>query len=121
MSPTTGESTIGMTILVSTPFQSTGAPAASAAPPMPPNKACDDDDGRPFHQVRRFQVVAPIRAEPTMSRPTVPEGGSMRPLPTVLATLVPMKAPTRLKNAAITSAIRGVRARVDTCLLYTSP
>ncbi len=58
--------------------------------------------------------MAPTRAEPTMSRPTVPDGGEMMPLPTVLATLVPMKAPRRLKTAAMTRAIRGVSARVET-------
>src|SRR5665647_2461102 len=114
MSPITGESTIGTTILCSTPDQSTAVPAASDAPTMPPNRACDDDDGRPFHQVSRFHEVAPTRAEPTMSRPTIPDGGSMRPLPTVPAILVPMKAPKRLHTAAIPRAFRG-------CLLYTSP
>jgi len=114
MSPSTGEMTIGMTILSSTPPQSTVDSAASDAPTMPPNSACDDEDGRPFHQVSRFHAVAPIRADPTMSRPTVPDGGSMMPLPTVAATLVPMKAPKRLKTAAITRAIRGVSARVET-------
>src|SRR5665647_1679817 len=114
MSPITGESTIGMTILFITPLQSTVAPAASDAPTIPPNRACDDEDGRPFHQVSRFHDVAPTRAEPTMSRPMVPDGGSMMPLPTVLAILLPMKAPKRLHTAAITRAIRGVSARVET-------
>src|SRR5450759_3959907 len=64
MSPSTGEMTIGMTILSSTPPQSTVDSAASDAPTMPPNSACDDEDGRPFHQVSRFHAVAPIRADP---------------------------------------------------------
>jgi len=38
----------------------------------------------------------------------------MMPLPTVWATLVPKNAPARLAIAAIPSAMRGVRARVDT-------
>ena len=41
-------------------------------------------------------------------------GASMMPLPTVLATLVPKKAPTRLATAAMSRAMRGVSARVDT-------
>ena len=114
MSPITGESTIGMTILSSTPCHRTVVPAARDAPIMAPNNAWDDEDGSPFHQVSRFHAVAPTRADPTMIRPTMPEGGSMMPLPTVLATLVPMKAPKRLNTAAITSAIRGVNARVET-------
>ena len=77
MSPTTGESTIGMMIFSITPFHRTGAPAMSSAPTMPPNKACDDDDGRPRHQVRRFHVIAPTSAEATMSRPTAPVGGAI--------------------------------------------
>ena len=40
-------------------------------------------------------------------------GGSMMPLPTVLATLVEMSAPTTLITAAIASATRGVRALVE--------
>jgi hypothetical protein len=61
---------------------------------MPPNSACEDDDGKPFDQVSTFHAVAWTRAEPTISRPTVPDGGVMMPVPTVLATLVPMKART---------------------------
>ena len=102
-----------MMIFSRIPCQSTGAPPASAAPPNPPNNACDDDDGRPSHQVSRFHEMAPTSAEPTMSRPAAPFGGAMMPLPTVVATLVPINAPRRLKTAAIPSAIRGVRARVE--------
>jgi hypothetical protein len=91
MSPITGEITIGMTILVSTPAHSTVLLAARDAPTMPPNNTCDDD-GRPFHQVSKFHAEAPMRAEPTMIWPAMPELGSMMPLPTVSATLVPMKA-----------------------------
>src|SRR5664280_2193969 len=114
MSTITGEITIGMTILVSTPTHRTVLLAARDAPTMPPNNRCEDDDGRPFHQVSRFHAVAPMRAEPTMIRPTMPDCGSMMPLPTVSATLVPMKAPKRLKTAAITRATRGVSDRAET-------
>lgn len=38
----------------------------------------------------------------------------MIPPPTVAATLAPKKAPPRLQTAAMTSAIRGVSARVLT-------
>ena len=77
-------------------------------------RACEDDEGRPFHQVSRFHPIAPTRAAPTSQRPSIPSGASMIPLPTVWATLVPKNAPTRLATAAISSAMRGVSARVDT-------
>ena len=38
----------------------------------------------------------------------------MMPLPTVVATSVPRKAPTRFITAAISRAVRGARARVET-------
>ena len=37
-------------------------PLATAAPTRPPISACDDDDGRPHHQVITFQTIAPISA-----------------------------------------------------------
>ena len=90
-------------------------PAASAAPTRPPIRACVDDDGRPNHQVIRFQTIAPTSAAKHDDQPVLePVGDSMMPLPTVLATSVPRKAPTRFITAAMTSATRGVSARVDT-------
>ena len=39
------------------------APAlATAAPPYPPRRACDEELGSPSHQVMRFQTMAPISA-----------------------------------------------------------
>ena len=88
--------------------------AAIAAPPSPPMRACDEEDGRPYHHVSMFQAIAPMSPAAQMVRPTVPAGASMMPLPTVLATLVPRKAPKRFAMAAMPRAIRGVSARVDT-------
>ena len=90
------------------------APAARAAPPSPPMRAWEEDEGSPFHQVSRFHPIAPTRAAPTSQSPSMPCGASMIPLPTVWATLVPKNAPTRLATAAIARATRGVSARVDT-------
>ena len=87
---------------------------ARAAPTSPPMSACEDDDGNPKYQVIRFQAIAPTRAEKMRTRPSWPEGVPMMPLPTVFATFVEMKAPARLKAAAMASAMRGVSARVDT-------
>src|SRR6476469_7496726 len=101
ISPTNGDRIIGMTTFSHTPDHSTVADPASAAPTSPPMRACEDDEGRPFHHVIRFQQIAPIRAAAQMASPVAPEGASMMPLPTVLATLVPRKAPTKLAIAAM--------------------
>ena len=86
---------------------------AIPAPVSPPISACEDEDGSPFHQVIRFQVIAPSRPEST-TRPLGPSVVSTIPDPMVSATPVPSSAPTRFISAAISSAARGVRARVDT-------
>src|SRR6476469_370182 len=114
MMPAIGEITIGMTILSRMPPHLTVAPAASAAPARPPMRAWEEEDGRPYHQVSMFQPMAPTSAAPTRNRPSVPDGASMMPLPMVAATLVPKNAPNRFATAAMPSAMRGVRARVDT-------
>ena len=79
-------------------------------------RACVDDDGRPSHQVMRFQVIAPISPDRTMisaswelTPPMLMMSSAM-----VVATCVPSRAPTRLKTAAMMSAARGVSARVET-------
>ncbi len=75
--------------------------------------ACEDEDGRPKYHVMRFQAIAPSSAASTTTSACSPWGGSST-LKTVLATLVPRKAPTKFMTAAISRATRGVRARVDT-------
>ena len=74
MMPATGERSIGMTTLSRMPSHLTVAPAASAAPPSPPMRACDEDEGRPFHQVSRFQPIAPTSAAPTSQARRCPPG-----------------------------------------------
>jgi hypothetical protein len=37
---------------------------ATAEPMSPPTRVCDELDGRPHHQVNKFQVMAAIRAAP---------------------------------------------------------
>src|SRR5690606_41292176 len=81
---------------------------------MPPMGACDEEDGSPCHQVYMFHPMAPTRAPATIARPFMPSGGLMMPEPTVWATPVPRKAPSRLKNAAMSRATRGGSALVDT-------
>ena len=54
-------------------------------------------------------------ANPEKTTLLVTAEGSMMPLPTVLATLTPKpKAAAKLKNAAHSTACRGVRTRVET-------
>jgi hypothetical protein len=64
--------------------------------------------------VIRFQVIAPMSAAKTICRPPDPDGVSMIPAPTVLATSVEISAPTRFITAASARATRGVSALVDT-------
>ncbi|GMA87551.1 hypothetical protein GCM10025868_28010 [Angustibacter aerolatus] len=108
-----GERTIGTTTFSRMPLHLTPAPAASAAPPRPPMRACEEDEGSPRHQVRRFQPMAPTSAAAQMVRPREPVGASMMPLPTVAATPWPKNAPARFAAAAMASATRGVSARVE--------
>ena len=115
MTPAIGETTIGMTTLSRTPAHFTVAPAASAAPTSPPISACEDDDGRPYHQVSRFQPIAPISAAPTRRSPCVAgRGVDDARCRRSSATFAPKNAPKRLATAAMASAMRGVSARVET-------
>ena len=115
MNPAMGETTIGMSTLSMTVFQCTRAPAARAEPTSPPISACDDEDGRPSHQVVRFQMIAPSRPHITIVRPCVGEKPEVSMVSlTVWATFWPSRAPTKFITAARMRAMRGVRARVDT-------
>ena len=91
-----------------------GPPAASAAPTRPPTSACDDDDGRPRYHVKRFQTIAPMSAARIRCPVTRPGSVLIRPSPTVFATAVDVNAPRKFMMAAIATAIRGERARVET-------
>jgi hypothetical protein len=60
-----GEATAGMSTLLVRPSQLTPAKPAAAIPEpiRPPNSACDELDGMPNSQVRRFQRMPPTRPE----------------------------------------------------------
>ena len=103
-----------MTTLSRIPIHCTECEAASAAPTSPPMRACEDDEGRPKYHVIMFHVIAPISAANTITSPPLPSGGSMMPEPTVLATSVDSRAPTRFITAASARATRGVSALVET-------
>ncbi len=80
----------------------------------PPISAWLDDDGIPSRQVIRFQVMAPISAAATTIWPSSPVGVVAIPEAIVLATAVPVSAPTKFAVADIRIAWVGRRARVET-------
>src|SRR5581483_3494896 len=82
--------------------------AATAAPHKPPISACDDDEGKPSHQVIRFQIVAPSSAQISSSAPMLTTPVSIKPAAIVLATAVPISAPIRLVTAASSPALPGL-------------
>ena len=83
---------------VLTPFQA----VIWAAPAKPPIRVCEEEDGIPFHQVTRFQVIAAITPANIMGRVIY---CSTTVLDTVLAIPNPpiiylaMKKATKLKKA----------------------
>ena len=68
MNPPSGETIIGMTTLSRIEVQWTIRPQARPAPASPPMSACEEDDGRPNHQVMRFQAIAENSAAKTTMR-----------------------------------------------------
>ncbi len=67
-----------------------------------------------YAQIVSSATMAPMSAAKTSCRPSLPDGASMIPAPTVLATSVDSRAPTRFITAARASATRGVSALVET-------
>ena len=102
--PTSGDSTIATSVLVS-PLQTAAESPALAMPPptSPPIRACELEEGMPSPQVIRFQTMAPIKAAKiTWVSITL---GSTMPVPMVWATLSPnTRKATKLKNAAQNTA-----------------
>src|SRR6266581_3889069 len=88
--------------------------AARAEPQRPPMSAWLELDGRPNHQVSRFQMIAPSRAQMMMSELITTSFESTSPDEMVLATAVPHMAPSRLVTAASRTAWRGVSTLVET-------
>src|SRR4051795_10962875 len=91
--------------------------AANAAPTTPPISACEELDGSPKYQVARFQMIAPMRPAKTIVG--VIASAFTMPFATVAATCSEMKAPTKLRIAAIVTAMRGGTARVEIALATT--
>src|SRR6266498_4121435 len=77
-----------------------------------PISACDELEGSPNHHVSRFHAIAPRSAARTVF--VVIRPLSTTSFPTVFATAVVTNAPARFATDATSTAIRGVRARVET-------
>src|SRR5665647_2194290 len=85
---------------------------ATTAPMIPPTRACEELLGMAYHQVSRFQMMAPISADVITCWSTMEADLTISP-PMVLATPVLNNAPAKFKAEAIQSACFGVRARVE--------
>jgi hypothetical protein len=74
--------------------------------------ACELELGIAKYHVMRFHAMAPMSA--AMTTVCVVVCSSTSPEPIVFATAVPANAPMKLKAAAMSTAVRGLRARVAT-------
>src|SRR5829696_6629458 len=111
--PSSGDSGIQRMVFSRLPASRTPKPAlATPAPAKPPIRACDDEVGRPSHQVMKFQAMAPT--SPAKMTASLTTSGSTI-LPTVLATWVwKTRKAMKLKKAAQMTASCGVRTLVET-------
>ena len=60
--PSTGDTTMNSAVLPTPDWMTPKPPLHTPAPIRPPTSACDELDGRPYHQVMRFQAMAPPSA-----------------------------------------------------------
>lgn len=75
--------------------------AAIAAPAKPPISVCEEEEGRPNHQVNKFHIIEAINPDKIIMMPPVPETTSgFTVLATVLATAwsLKIKKATKLKK-----------------------
>ena len=87
--------------------------ATTADPIRPPTSACEDEEGIPRYQVKRFQTTAPVSPAPMTG--TMISGDTSTILATVSATAAPSrKGPTRFASEAMMTAGTGLAARVAT-------
>ena len=111
---TSGAATAGSRIFEITVLKFTAlAPAPMmTAPISPPNRACDDEDGRPTSQVIRFHRMAPTNPAKTMVGVT--SASLTIPPEMVFATSVDRNAPATFSTAAMITATLGLSAPVAT-------
>src|SRR5262245_17248206 len=107
-----GENAAGIMTFDTRPCHCTALPPAAAivAPITPPMRACDELDGMPSSQVRRFQMMQPHRPAATTVSVTSPV--LTRPLAMVAATARDRNAPTKFSRPDTATATRGDRAPV---------
>ena len=112
--PSTGATTMKMTILITPPITTELQPElATADPTSPPTSVCDELEGSPSHQVARFHAIAAISADAITVR--LITSGSTTPFPIVVATFRGnIRKAIKLKNAAIPTAATGESTFVDT-------
>ncbi len=108
----TGEMKAGRMIFeISVPKCTAPAPAATTTAPMrPPNRACDELDGRPRSHVSRFHRIAPMRPAKMMYGLILVSSTS--PLEIVFATSTERKAPTMFRTPEMRTATLGFSAPV---------
>src|SRR4051794_11546798 len=108
-----GATTAGIRTLPTSPSVRTASKpaAATAEPTTPPISACEELEGSPKYQVTRFQAIAPIRPAKTIVG--VITSALTTSLATVAATLIEMKAPTKLSSEANPIATDGRAAPVE--------
>src|SRR5690242_10722785 len=99
-------------ILFSTALKSIAPipPTTQVAPISPPKSAWDELDGSPRNQVTRFHKIAPTR--PAKTTTGLMRVSSTSPPEIVFATWTDRKAPVRFRQAAIATAVRGLKAPV---------
>src|SRR4051794_14053991 len=113
MKATIGATTAGISTLPTSPSARIASKPAAATvePTTPPISACEELDGSPKYQVIRFQAIAPI--SPAKTIVGVITSASTTSLATVAATLIEMKAPTKLSSEANPIATDGRAAPVE--------
>ena len=111
---TRGATTAGRMILdMITEMFTPAVPAPiSTAPIRPPNRACEELDGKPNSQVIRFQRMAPT--SPAKIIVGVTSASLTMPPEMVFATSVDRNAPATFSTAAISTATFGLSAPVAT-------
>lgn len=112
--PITGEIKIKAAIF-KTPDNTTDEKPASAtaAPTRPPTRVCEELEGKPHHQVSKFQTIAAIKAANITFR--LITSGSTMPLPIVVATVSgKTRNAIKLKKAASKTATKGESTFVET-------
>ena len=108
-----GDSPAGMMTFETSPCHLTASVPAAArvAPITPPIRACDELEGMPSSQVRRFQKMPPAR--PASITVNVIRPVSTSPLAMVAATLSERNAPIRFSTLDSPTATRGRSAPVE--------